>query len=178
MYQEYVPVYSITSALQTYENNIKKRGGVPRDIWKEILASRETNSYLIVEERQLTHILIESLHMVLPSHLVVGDSSLLTRVDYKICEFAISLPVIIICSTNSAATVGTYVDIKNNVDIDTEDDLGLTIEAKQNEFELGQTIAKMIRVAPDFKCNCHQKKKLYPKGYCLWYSSKLSPWTR
>jgi len=85
--------------------------------------------------------------MVLPSHLVVGDSNLFTKVD-KICEFATSLPDIIIsCSTNSAATVGTYIDIENDVDIETEDDLlGLTIEAKRNEFELGQTIANMIKV--------------------------------
>ena len=159
MHQEYMPVDSIRSALQTYLN---KRSEVQRDIWKEI--EREAISYLIVEERQLTHILMKLLQVVLPSYLVVGDSSLLTKVDHKICEFATSKPDIIICSANSAATIGTYVDIENDVDIETEDDLlGLTIEAKRNEFELGQTIANMIKVATELSVIAIRKRNFIQK---------------
>jgi len=84
--------------------------------------------------------------------------------DYNFCEFATSRPDIIICSANSAATIGTYVDIENDVDIETEDDLlGLTIEAKRNEFELGQTIANMIKVATELSVIAIRKRNFIQK---------------
>jgi len=163
VYEEYVSLNSIRSAQMKYK---KMKGRVLWDIgdphtWEEI--SRKAKPFFTVEERQLTHIMIESLQTVPPSNLVVGDSNLFTKVDHKICEFATSKPDIIVCSANSAATVGTYVDIENDTDVETEDDLGLTIEAKRTEFELCQTIANMIKVATDLSVIAIRKRNFIQK---------------
>ena len=66
------------------------------------------NSYLIEEERQLTHILIRSLQMVFPSHLIVGDSSILTFEDQNVlCKYATLQPDVIICTEKSAAIINS-----------------------------------------------------------------------
>lgn len=136
VFREYMPVATVNSILRGF-----KAGEELGDI-----ISR--NSYLIEEERQLTHILIRSLQMILPSHLIVGDSNILTFKNQEVlCEYATSKPDVIICSEKSAAVVnGTYVEDEDEIHNDT---FGLTIEAKRNEFLLNQTIGNMIKVATD-----------------------------
>lgn len=136
VFREYMPVETVNSILRGY-----KMGEGLDDI-----ISR--NSYLIEEERQLTHILIRSLQMILPSHLIVGDHNILTFENQNVlCEYATCEPVVIICSEESAAVIsGTSAEDEDEVPNDIS---GLTSEAKRNEFALNQTIGNMVKVATD-----------------------------
>ena len=94
VFREYMPVTMVYSILRGYK------------VGEELDDIISRNSYLVEDERQLTHILIRSLQMVLPSPLIVGDSSILMFDDQNVlCEYATSQPDVIICTEKGSAAV-------------------------------------------------------------------------
>ena len=108
----------------------------------------------------MTEILIKNLQKVLPLNFVVGNHSVLDLAEInkgvKVCEFATSLPDIVIAHSDSGkrsmkrAAVSVDINCVDNHEDENgscDNVLGVAVEAKRDEYKIEQTIANMIKVA-------------------------------
>ena len=113
----------------------------------DIINKITMNFFTVEEERQLTSFLIQALQKALPSDLIAGNSSILNfKHRQLLCEYATSMPDIIICAEKSAVIINgiSAEDEDKTSDSELPNNIcGLAIEEKRDKLALNQSIANM-----------------------------------